>query len=82
MASSRDSCDVQTTGGGPSITRPHLELIARSTRKDPEASTFGRSSVSRLGMEFFAKVPDADPILGRTGCREKAFEWFVRRFAA
>jgi hypothetical protein len=33
-------------------------------------------------MEFFAEVPDADAILGRTGCREKAFERFVLRFAA
>ena len=35
-----------------------------------------------LGMEFFAEVPDADAILSRTGCREKAFERFVLRFAA
>jgi len=33
MASSRDS--VVQTAGGRSITRPHLELIAHATRKDP-----------------------------------------------
>jgi hypothetical protein len=33
-------------------------------------------------MEFVAEVPDADAILGRTGCCEKAFERLVLRFAA